>query len=149
MKIHRIDPTPAELPPDPHPSELATHLVKFLFGKSDGAFFGKWDQAAGVGTWFYSRDTLAVFELPQVEEAVYRETNRSRFRSVVFRLGSLAAEQEGDLCGVMQLFPAEGHADPGPAGRRYVVHASFYPQAGLWFRAAIIAPPPELLAKAH
>ena len=142
MKVHRIDPTPAELPPNPHPLELSAHLASYLFSKSDGAFFGKWNQASGDGLWFYSRDTFAIFEMPRVDEVVYRETDRARFRSVVFRLGTLAAEGEDDLCGVMQLFPAEGHADLGPSGRRYVVHASFYPEAGLWFKAAIIAPPP-------
>ena len=149
MKVHRIDPTPAGLPPNPHPLELAAHLAKYLLGKSDGAFFGKWDQAAEEGVWFYSRDTFAMFEAPRVDEVVYQETDRARFRSVIFRLGTLAAGGEGDLCGVMQLFPAQGHVDPGPAGRRYVVHASFYPEAGLWFKAAIIGPPPESSQKAR
>ena len=141
MKVHRIDPIPAELPPEPHPLELAAHLTRYLFGKSEGAFFGKWDQAVGAGTWFYSRDTVAMFEAPRVHETVYHETDRSRFRSVVFRLGSLAAEHEGDLCGVMQLLPFDGQPDRGPPGRRYVVHASFRPEAGLWFKAAIVGPP--------
>ena len=141
MQIHRIKPNAAsELAPNPHPYDLAVYLVSYLFQKSQGAFFGKWDALTNTGTWFYSQDALAIFEAPGVDEIVYTETDRSRFRSVIFRLGSLAAEHEGDLCGIMQLLPEEGASDPGLPGRRYVVHGSFWPEAGLWLKVTIIPP---------
>jgi len=120
------------------PLELARHLIARLFGKTGGAVFGRWDEARGEGVWFHSPDTTAIFESPAVEEVIFRETVRSRFRSVVFRLGSLAAETEGDLCGVVRLVPEDPSADAGPP-RRYIIHASFDPAAGLWFKAAIVA----------
>ena len=142
MRTHRImSGAGAPLPPDAHPHDLAARLVGYLVSKAEGALFGKWDTEARVGTWFYSRDALAIFEAPRVDEVVFRETDRARFRSVIFRIGALAAERDGDLCGVMQLLPGDGPPDPGPAGRRYVVHASFQPEAGLWLKAAIIPPP--------
>ena len=146
MRTHRITPSAAEVPPpDAHPYDLAAFIVSYLFRMIDGALFAKWDDAAGSGTWVYSRDEMAIFEAPRVDEVVWRETSRSRFRSVVFRLGSIAAEHEGDLCGVMQLFPQDGSPDPGPPGRRYIVHASFHPEAGLWLKAVVIPPPPAPL----
>jgi hypothetical protein len=142
MKVVRIETVAAILGPDPHPMELARHLTARLFGKTSGAFFGHWDDARGEGAWFHSPDTKAIFEPPAVEEVIFRETLRSRFRSVVFRLGSLAAETEGDLCGVLRLIPDDPNANPGPP-RRYIIHASFEPAAGLWFKAAIVPDPGE------
>lgn len=141
MKVVRIETVAAILDPDPHPLELARHLTARLFGKTSGAFFARWDEGRGEGVWFHSPDTTAMFEAPPVEEVLFRETMRSRFRSVVFRLGALAAETEGDLCGVVRLLPEDPAAEPGPA-RRYIIHASFDPAAGLWFKAAVVADEP-------
>jgi hypothetical protein len=117
--------------------ELAAYLAACLFRKTSGAFYGKWDEASGGGVWFYSKSAAAMFESPTVDEVILQEDQRWRFRSLVFRLGSLAAETAGDLCGVMRLVPRDPGVDPGPP-RRYVVHASFRPEEGLWFRAAIV-----------
>lgn len=132
------DPT-AEDPTYESPLSVAQRLWAYLLGKSEGGFYGRWDDARGEGVWFYSRDAKAIFEPPAVDEVVYRETDRVRFRSVVFRLGSAAADREGDLCGVIHREPerSDAHGPARPA-RRYVVHASFDPAAGLWFKAAIL-----------
>ena len=137
------DPDPTAEDPDyESPLSVAQRLWAYLLGKSEGGFYGRWDDARGEGVWFYSRDAKAIFEPPPVDEVVYRETDRLRFRSVVFRLGSAAADREGDLCGVVHVEgdPA-GDEGPGRPGRRYVVHASFDPAAGLWFKAAILPKP--------
>ena len=141
MKIVRVETVAAILDPDPQPLELARHLAARLFGKTSGAFFGRWDEHRRGGVWFHSPETTAIFEPPTVEEVIFRETMRSRFRSVVFRLGAIAAEREGDLCGVVRLVPEDPGANPGPP-RRYIIHASFEPAAGLWFKAAIVADEP-------
>jgi hypothetical protein len=137
MKVVPVQTVAAILGPEPHPLELEQHLLARLFGKTSGAFCGRWDDARMEGVWFHSPDTKAIFEAPAVGEVIFRETVRSRFRSVVFRLGSLAAEGDGHLCGAVRLVPADPSADPGPP-RRYVIHASFEPAAGLWLKAAIV-----------
>ena len=137
MKVVRVETVAAILGPDPQPLEGARHLTARLFGKASGAFIGRWDEPRAEGVWFHSLDTRAIFEPPTVDDVIFRETMRARFRSVVFRLGSLAAATEGDLCGVVRLVPEDPSADPGPP-RRYIIHASFEPAAGLWFKAAIV-----------
>src|SRR3954451_9622839 len=84
MKVVPVQTVAAILGPDPHPLELEYHLLARLFGKTSGAFCGRWDEARGEGVWFHSPDTKAIFEAPAVEEVIFRETVRSRFRSIVF-----------------------------------------------------------------
>ena len=137
MKTFRINTAPPNLADDPSPLELANFLLAQLFLRHRGAIFGRWDEARGHGLWFYCHDVLAMFDDVRIDELIYHDPVRTRFRSVVFRLGSAAAEHEGDLCGVMRLLPADPSVDPGPP-RAYHVHASFEPKAGLWFRAAVV-----------
>ncbi len=136
MKTVKMTTALPELGNDPSPLALAQYIAAYLSNKTDGAVFGTWDDGESSGTWFYSRDTKATFCAPAVDEVIFRETDRLRFRSVVFRLGSLASETSGDLCGIMRIIPADCRVDPVPR-RRYHVHASFAPEAGLWFKAAI------------
>jgi hypothetical protein len=117
---------------------VAGYLAAYLFGKSGGALYGRWDEGRRRGVWFYSADASAMFAAPRVDDVLFEEEQRWRFRSVIFRLGSLASETAGDLCGVMKLVPADARIDPGPP-RRYVVHASFRPEAGLWLKATVVA----------
>jgi hypothetical protein len=139
MKTVTVD---TRLPPPTHDvgaHQLAAYLAGYLCDKSSGALYGQWDEATRRGTWFYSTDAAAIFSAPSVDEVLFEEDQRWRFRSVVFRLGSMASETPGDLCGVMRLVPRDGRqVDSGPR-RAYVVHASFYPDAGLWFKAAIVS----------
>jgi hypothetical protein len=137
MKIVRIDTSPPALTEDAQPLSVANYLVARLFQMRSGALCGAWDEAAGEGTWFHCRDATAMFGAVSVEEVIRRESVRGVFRSLVFRIGSMAAEAEGELCGVVRLLPLDPAVDPGPE-RHCHVHASFEPAAGLWLRAAVI-----------
>ena len=138
MKTVTVGSMPLEIDPEPHPMHLAQYLAGYLASKASGGVYGDWDDATRSGVWFYSKDGHAIFRRPTVDEILFKEPDRSRFRSVVFRLGSLASEEPGGLCGVMQILP-EGADEKSPPVRRYFVHASFAPEAGLWFRATIVS----------
>jgi hypothetical protein len=137
MKTLRFGPVPARLDADPHPMRLAEYIAGYLSSKAEGGVFAEWDDAKGAGLWFYSKDGKAIFRSPEVDEVLFREDSRSRFRSVVFRLGSAASDVAGGLCGVVRLVP-DGADPAGEPARRCFVHASFEPEAGLWFRATIV-----------
>jgi hypothetical protein len=138
MKTVRIGATPSGIGPDAHPMQVAEYVAAYLSSKSSGGVFAEWDDASNSGLWFYSGDGRAVFRTPRVDEVIFREHDRGRFRSVIFRLGSAASEEPGGLCGVMRMIP-EGADATAPPKCRYFVHASFAPEAGLWFRATIVS----------
>jgi hypothetical protein len=136
VKTVKIDTTLPELNDDTPPLFVARFVIARLFQMRSGALIGKWDETAGEGIWFHCRNARAMFESVTVDEVVFRERDRSRFRSVIFRIGTLAAETPGTLCGVMRLLPMDPAVDPGPERYCYV-HASFEPEAGQWLKAAI------------
>jgi hypothetical protein len=138
VTINTAAPLPAHdvMPPDATGHEVAAYLAAYLFRQTRGALHGRWDEPTRRGAWFYSTAATAAPESVPVDEVIFDEDQRWRFRSVVFRLGSMASEIPGNLGGVVRLLPQDPHVDPGPP-RRYVVRASFFPEAGLWFRADI------------
>ena len=69
-----------------------------------------------------------MFREPRRDTIIYQERDRLRFRSVVFRFGSLCGD---GLCGY---FEFQGSSS---ASQRYVVHSSFYPEMGLGLWIAI------------
>ena len=137
VKTVKIDTSLPELPDDAPALLVAQYVVARLFHIRHGALFGRWDDAKGEGIWFHCRETKAMFDSVTVDEVIFRERDRCRFRSVIFRIGSLAAETPGDLCGILRLLPNDPAVDPGPERHCYV-HASFEPEAGLWLKAAVV-----------
>ena len=137
MRTVEIDPDLPFPGQDASPLDLAQYIVARLSRRASGALYGKWDQARREGVWFFSDDALCIFDAPPVDEVVFRDGDRARFRSVVFRLGTLGSFCEGGLCGAMELMPRGAGGTPLPK-RRYFTHASFEPKAGLWFKAAIV-----------
>ena len=92
MKTVTVD---TRLPPptnDVAAHQLAAYLAGYLCDKSSGALYGQWDEGKRRGTWFYSTDAAAIFTAPPVDEILFEEDQRWRFRSVVFRFGSMASE---------------------------------------------------------
>ena len=138
MKTVTVDTAAARPGPDAPAHDVAAYLAASLFHKTAGALHGRWDEPAHRGVWFYSPDDGARTHPGPADEVLYQEGQRWRFRSVTFRLGSMASATEGTLGGDMRLLPREAGADPGPP-RRYVVRASFVPEAGLWFEAVVVA----------
>src|SRR5687767_15976047 len=98
MKVVRIDTNPPELTEDAQPLSVANYLVARLFHMRSGALCGVWDETASEGTWFQCRDATAMFGSATVDRVIRRERVRGIFRSLVFRIGSMAAEAEGGLC---------------------------------------------------
>ena len=117
-----------------HPLNISRRILEYLSSKQSGALYGKWDFNTSTGVLFYSKDTLAMFEKPDIDEILYEDTVLQRFRSVIFRIGSFAAENEGDLCGVFKFQDEEG----GKNNVKYRAHASFHPEAGIWLKIVIV-----------
>ena len=93
-----------------------------------GGLYAKWDAQSGKGIWFFSEDRDYAFREPRCQSVLYEERNLSRFRSLIFRLGSLA---DDELCGAFEF------QRPGLTPKRYTVHSSFYPEAGIGLWIAI------------
>src|SRR4029077_2860724 len=104
-------------------------LCNFLQMPTDG-LYAKWDAEAGKAVWFLSQERDYTFREPRRDRIIYEDQNRSSFRSLVFRLGSLANDDHR-LCGYFEFMTAE------PVTRRYVGHSSFYPDVGIGLRIAI------------
>ena len=83
------------------PVEAAEFLVSQMLVRPDGALYAKWDAQKNEVLWRYSADHTAIFEWPEHTETLLRQSIRGIFRSVVFRTGSLGAEEQGyvPLCG--------------------------------------------------
>ena len=142
MKLVKLDTAAARPAGDDMAHPWAAYLAAYLFSKTRGALHGKGDEVTRRGLWFYSTDAATKPDAATVDEMIFEEDQRWRFRSVIFRLGSMASETTGVLGGVMRLVPQDPGVDLGPP-RHYVVHASFYPEMGLWFRAAVVSDAPE------
>ena len=92
MKTVRINTTLLVLNSDSSPLAIAEHIGAFLFHKTSGAVFGRWDETLNTGLWFYSQDNRAHVGDASVDEVIFSESDRNRFRSVIFRQGTLASE---------------------------------------------------------
>ena len=94
-----------------------------------GGLYAKWDPEAGKGVWYYSEERDYMFREPRRDIVIYEDSDRFRFRSFIFRLGSLAADE--GLCGYFEVMT------PEKVGRKFVVHSSFYPELGIGLWIAI------------
>ena len=94
-----------------------------------GGLYAKWDADSGTGVWFYSQERDYMFREPRRDAVIYEDKDRGRFRSLIFRLGSLAADD--GLCGYFEF------VTPEKVSRKYVVHSSFYPEQGIGLWIAI------------
>jgi hypothetical protein len=117
--------------------QVTTFLVSQMLIKPDGALYAKWDAQQNEAVWYYSADHTAIYEWPVQTEPILRQTSRGNFRSVVFRLGSLAAKDHDyvPLCGYYFI----EHAGSGTRTRKKVmVHADFFPEFGVWIKATFL-----------
>lgn len=129
MKTFPVLERPAEPGENPHPMELAQFILWRFLQMPPGGLYAKWAAEAGKAVWFYSEERDYMFREPRRDVIFYEEHDRSRFRSLVFRFGNLAGDDDkGGLCGYF------GFSMPEGAARKYVVHSSFYPEhgIGLW-----------------
>ena len=123
---------PLERPPviglNPEPLELAHFILwQFLQMPANG-LYAKWDPINRSAVWFCSSDRDFMFRQPGRDTVLYEERSRLRFRSVLFRLGSLG---DDGLCGHFEFQNSSSIA------RRYTVHASFDPDSGIGLWIAI------------
>ena len=95
-----------------------------------GGLYAKWDDQARKAVWFYSQERDYMFREPRRDLIIYEEHQRSRFRSLVFRFGDLCTDNTG-LCGYVEF------TTPNSLPKRYVIHSSFYPEAGIGLWIAI------------
>jgi hypothetical protein len=117
--------------------EVATFLVSQMLTKPDGALYAKWDAQRNEAIWYYSADHTAIFEWPGQKEPILQQTSRGNFRSVIFRLGSMAAADHHyvPLCGYYFL----EHVNNAVRTRKKVmVHADFFPEFGVWIKATFL-----------
>lgn len=130
MKTHpAFEKAPEHPGENPHPMELAPYILWRFLQMPSGGLYAKWDADSGQGVWFYSQERDYMFREPRRDAVIYEDNNRSRFRSVIFRLGSLAADD--GLCGYFEFMT------PKKASRKYAVHSSFYPEHGIGLWIAI------------
>lgn len=109
--------------------ELAPYILWKFLQMPSGGLYAKWDDDSGKGVWFYSQERNYMFREPRRDVIIYEDKNRSRFRSLIFRLGSHAGDE--GLCGYLQFMT------PDKLGRKYMVHSSFYPDHGIGLWIAI------------
>jgi hypothetical protein len=128
MKIHAAMEQPPEIGANPEPLALANSILWRYLQMPSGGLYAKWDAVLNKAVWFYSDDRDYMFRAPRCQVILEEECDRARFRSVIFRLGSLAGD---DLCGAFEI------QRPGLSSRRFDVHASFYPEAGIGLWIAI------------
>jgi hypothetical protein len=132
MKTHPAFEKPPDHPGEnPHPMELAPYILWRFLQMPSGGLYAKWDPEAGKGVWFYSQERDYMFREPRRDAVIYEDKDRSRFRSLIFRFGSLAAHE--GLCGYTEFMT------PDKVSRKYVVHSSFYPEQGIGLWIAITA----------
>jgi hypothetical protein len=126
MKTYPVLDKPPDPGENPHPMELAPYILWRFLQMRSGGLYAKWDPESGKGVWFYSKERDYIFREPRRDGIIYEDSNRSRFRSLIFRFGSLAADE--GLCGYIEFMT------PEKVSRRFVVHSSFYPEhsIGLW-----------------
>ena len=119
---------PPALANNPHPLELAQFLLWKFLQMPPGGLYAKWEDEAANAVWFYSEEKDYIFRKPRCDVVLWEEQDCARFRSLVFRFGSLA---DDGLCGFFEF------KRDGLPSRRYGVHASFYPEQGLGLWIAI------------
>lgn len=119
------------------PTQVTEFLVGQMLTRSDGALYAQWDDKRNEVIWYYSSDHTAIFRLPEQRELILRQTVRGIFRSVVFRLGHVAAEEHDfvPLCGFYFL---EHRRDGSSTTRKIMVHADFFPEYGVWIKATFM-----------
>src|SRR5215467_9480552 len=114
---------PLERPPEiglnPEPGELAHFILWQFLQMPAGGLYAKWDPVQRSAVWFYSKDRDFMFRKPERDTIIYEERDRLRFRSLVFRFGGLG---DDGLCGHFEF------QHSSQVTRRYIVHASFYPE---------------------
>jgi hypothetical protein len=119
------------------PLQVAEFLVGQMLTKPDGALYAQWDDKRNEAIWYYSSDHTAIFRLPEPREPILRQTVRGIFRSVVFRLGNVGAEEQDfiPLCGFYFLERAQ---DGRLTKRKVMVHADFLPEFSGWIKATFL-----------
>jgi hypothetical protein len=128
MKTYAAMERPAAPGENPEPLALASFILWRFLQMPPGALYAKWDSGLGKAVWFYSEDRDYMFREPRCDEVLYEQHDRGRFRSLVFRLGSLAGDS---LCGTFEF------QRPGLSSQKFEVHASFYPGSGIGLWIAI------------
>ena len=89
MKTHPALERPPEVGENPEPLALANFILwKFLEMPPRG-LYAKWKTEVGKAVWFYSQDRDYMFREPRCDSLLYEDPDRARFRSLVFRFGSL------------------------------------------------------------
>jgi len=121
---------------------LALFLAGQMLTRPDGAFYARWDAEKNEAVWYYSTDHMAIFEWPQQTEPILRQTSRGTFRSVIFRLGSFAVEEQDymPLCGFYFL---EHEKNGILIRKRVMIHSDFFPEYGVWIKATFLTVPDD------
>src|SRR5262245_59886215 len=136
-KTVRVESLQESVSDDANLLQVATFLVSQMLTKPDGALYAKWDAARNEAVWYYSADHTAIFKWPEQKEPIFRQTSRGNFRSVIFRLGSIAAEEHNyiPLCGYYFL----EYVNNGVLTKKKVMlHADFFPDFGVWIKATFL-----------
>ncbi len=128
MKTHPPLDRPLEIGDNPQPLELANDLLWKFLQMPPGGLYAKWDDNSAKAIWFYSEERDYMFREPRRATILFEEHDRSRFRSLIFRFGSLAGD---GLCGSFEMQTSNS------TSRRYLVHSSFHPNAGIGLWIAI------------
>lgn len=120
--------------------EAAEFIVGQMLIRPDGALYARWDAQRNEAVWYYSADHTAIFEWPEQKEPILTQTNRGSFRSVIFRVGSFAAEEHDyvPLCGFYFL---EYRSGGNLLKKQVMVHADFHPEFGVWIKATFLTVP--------
>jgi hypothetical protein len=126
MKVHPAIERPTDIGMNPEPLDLFNFVLWKFLQMSKGGLYAKWDENTGKGIWFYSQERDFMFREPRCDSVLYEEQDKSRFRSLIFRFGSLSGD---GLCGFFEFQNAYSQNS-----KKFTVHASFYPESkiGLW-----------------
>ena len=126
MKSHSMFEKPADIGMNPQPLDLSKFVLWKFLQMPKGGLYAKWGESTGKGVWFYSQERDFMFRQPRCDLVLYEEKDRARFRSLIFRFGSLSGD---GLCGSFEFQNADSSGS-----KKYTVHSSFYPEfsIGLW-----------------
>jgi hypothetical protein len=130
MKTHPPLERLAEIGENPEPLELANFILWKFLQMPAGGLYAKWNDTTGKALWFYSQERDFMFREPRCDSILYEEHDRARFRSLIFRLGSLV---DDGTCGVFALKTSDSIS----TAKKYSVHSSFYPETGIGLWIAI------------
>jgi hypothetical protein len=134
MKTHQVPERPADLGENPQPLELANFILWKLLHMPVGGLYAKWNDSERQAVWYFSNEQDYAFREPQRGPVIFEERDRARFRSSIFRLGSLCDD------GLNGSF---AFGWPDSKLRRFFVHSAFYPETGigLWIAITTTEPP--------